>query len=94
MIQRCFLVSVFQCLQQNRAAALCAEVDITQIGLAHHGNLFVCVQRPARQVSPAPIARNKVSYQYSPSVINLFPEPHSIIDNIGYLVIIIDIIET
>ena len=36
----------------------------------------------------------KVSYQYSPSVINIFPEPHSIIDNIGYLMIIIDNIET
>ena len=36
----------------------------------------------------------KVSYQYFPSVINIFPEPHSIIDNIGYLMIIIDNIET
>ena len=41
-----------------------------------------------------PELSGKVSYQYSPSVINTFPEPHSIIDNIGYLVIIIDNIET
>ena len=28
------------------------QVDVTQVGLAQHGNLFVCVQRPAHQVSP------------------------------------------
>ena len=45
------------------------QVDVTQIGLghiglAHYGNLFVCVQRPARQVSPPPIARRLAGARY------------------------------
>ena len=46
--------------QRHRAQ----QVDVTRIGLEQTGNLFVCVQRPAHQVSPPLSARRLAGARY------------------------------
>ena len=40
------------------------QVDVTQVGLAQHGKLFVCGQRPAHQVSPHSVVRRLAGARY------------------------------
>ena len=59
------LVSVFQRLQQNRAAASCAAGQrYPEVGLAQDGKLFVCLERPAHQVSPLLSTRRLAGVRY------------------------------
>ena len=46
--------------QRHRAQ----QVDVTQVGLAQHGKLFVCGQRPAHQVSPHSVVRRLAGARY------------------------------
>ena len=40
------------------------QVDVTRIGLEATRNLFVCVQRPAHQVSPHSVVRRLAGVRY------------------------------
>ena len=46
--------------QRHRAQ----QVNVTQVGLAQHGKLFVCGQRPAHQVSPPLSTRRLAGVRY------------------------------
>ena len=46
--------------QRHRAQ----QVDVTRIGLEEYGNLFVCVQRIAHQVSPHSVVRRLAGARY------------------------------
>jgi hypothetical protein len=64
MIQRCFwhrCSSVCIRIGQSHRAQ---QVDVNRSGLEEYGNLSVCVQRPAHQVSPHSVVRRLAGARY------------------------------
>ena len=64
MIQQCFW---------HRCSSVCSrigqrhrlqQVNVTQVGLAQDGKLFVCLERPAHQVSPLLSTRRLAGVRY------------------------------
>ena len=71
----------------HRCSSLCSrigqqhhvqQVDVTQVGLEDHGNLFACVQRPAHQVRPHSIGRRLAGARYQ---LDIAPPQAGIVGN-------------